>query len=219
MLSPRRDANRDYFLGKDASALVSPTILQFVKERAGACILDLGCGPGGYAARLKALGFHLTGVDTNPEYVSMAKANGVDAVLASGETLPFPDQSFDTVTLIEVLEHLPADLPEMVLSEAKRVARRNVLVTTPDCAMTPDLAIHGFTHEHYLCSDHVQFYELSSLQALLSRHFASVHVDRGDRIYPQRLLPPLARRPLSALYRLGLLETQLYSRLYAEAMV
>ncbi len=217
MLNPRRDANRDYFLGKDAAALVSPAILQFVRERAGVRVLDLGCGPGGCAVRLKDLGFQVTGVDTNPQYVEIARTSGIDARLASGDTLPFPDGSFDTVILIEVIEHLPADVPDLVLREAKRVARRNVLVTTPDCAMTPDLGVHGFTHEHYLSADHVQFYELSSLEALLSRHFSSVRVERGDPLYPHRLLPPLARRPLSALYRLGLLKTKLYSRLYAEA--
>ena len=40
-----------------------------------------------------------------------------------------------------------------------------------------------------------------------------------DPILPHLLLPPIVRRPLSALYRLGILRPSLYSRLFAEARV
>jgi ubiquinone/menaquinone biosynthesis C-methylase UbiE len=45
--------------------------------------------------------------------------------------LPFRDKEFDVVTAIEVIEHLPRATGLQLLREAERVARRRVIVTTP----------------------------------------------------------------------------------------
>jgi len=44
-------------------------------------------------------------------------------------SLPFADDAFDVVTMLEVLEHIPTPVP--ALSEAVRVARRYVLLSAP----------------------------------------------------------------------------------------
>jgi len=118
-----------------------------------------------------------------------------------------------------VLEHVPDDDLEGVLAEIRRVVRRNVLITVPDCEDVMYLQSAGMTHEHFLAADHVQFFTKHRLQALLERFFPAVEIARGDPILPHLLLPPIVRRPLSALYRLGVLRPSLYSRLFAEARV
>lgn len=51
-------------------------------------------------------------------------------VQADAHHLPFKDKRFDTVTLSEILEH-PVN-PIQLLTEAKRLARKRILVTVPD---------------------------------------------------------------------------------------
>jgi hypothetical protein len=46
--------------------------------------------------------------------------------------LPFTDGSFDTVLLIEVVEHLEHERAMALIHEAKRVARKRVIVSTPN---------------------------------------------------------------------------------------
>ncbi|GAB4264406.1 MAG: hypothetical protein Kow0080_03420 [Candidatus Promineifilaceae bacterium] len=80
-------------------------------------VLDVACG-------LKGLSEFIT----QDKYLG-CDLNGGD-VIASIYSLPFPDNSFDTVVLGEVLEHL--DMPLVALSEAGRVSRHRIVVTVPN---------------------------------------------------------------------------------------
>ncbi len=94
-------------------------------------MLDAGCATGEYIQRLGTLGYHCVGEDVNSEYIDMAKQKGLDAHVMDAKHLEFPDKSFDTIILFDVLEHV--DRPEEVLKDARRVARKNVLITVPNC--------------------------------------------------------------------------------------
>ena len=81
-------------------------------------VLDVGCGDGWLAQALpedvEYLGFDYP--------VTLAKGyRGRAAVLGSADRLPFADASFDTVAMLDVLEHLAQ--PAMAVSEARRVLR------------------------------------------------------------------------------------------------
>ena len=90
-----------------------------------------------------------------PDYVERARALGVDApTLYDGVRLPLDDDAVDTVFLLEVLEHL--EDPAALLREARRVARRNVLVTTPNCTQSFGRVPVEFSH--MLDVDHRQFF-------------------------------------------------------------
>jgi len=96
-------------------------------------VLDYGCGNGAFLQRLAARGADCTGVDIDAERVAV----GVPEVrhrltaIQPDEPLPFPNGSFDTVVILEVIEHVRDE--RAVLSELGRVLAPggHLLLTTP----------------------------------------------------------------------------------------
>ena len=70
----------------------------------GASVLDIGCGEGYVLDELAARG--VTGVRASTSSTS-ARNKDYPFRLYDGETLPFPDRSFDLVVLSFVLHHVP----------------------------------------------------------------------------------------------------------------
>lgn len=89
----------------------------------GGRVLDLGCGDGQVAVGLMALRPDLAvqGVD-----VLLRPVTHIPVTLYDGASLPFADDSFDYVTIVDVLHH--TDDPAAVLAEASRVARQGVVI-------------------------------------------------------------------------------------------
>jgi SAM-dependent methyltransferase len=92
-------------------------------------VLDLGCGYGGRTVRYSELGAKsIVGFEVAARFCLQAKqlaeAKGLtnaQFIVAAGESLPFPDKSFDIITSNDVFEHV-ADL-EATLLESVRVLR------------------------------------------------------------------------------------------------
>lgn len=93
-----------------------------------ASALDVGTGSGIFAEAFVGLGLEVTAVDANPEMLLVAAEHvpGAEFRKARAEELPFTDGSFDLVFLGHVLHE--TDHPEQALGEARRVARRRVVV-------------------------------------------------------------------------------------------
>ena len=97
-------------------------------------LLDSGCGQGEWLAFLaEQTHLALTGNDISPVRLDLAKrkANGHDIAFEVGDItqLPYADGSFDQVTALETLEHIPNW--EKAFSEIVRVASKRVVVTVP----------------------------------------------------------------------------------------
>jgi SAM-dependent methyltransferase len=93
-------------------------------------ILDVGGGPGVYAARLAAAGYDVRLVDVHPLHVEQAGAHGTfEAALGDARRLDDPDESVDAVLLLGPLYHLTEREDRLqALSEARRVVRAGGLV-------------------------------------------------------------------------------------------
>ena len=112
----------------------------------GKKILDIGCGKGKWGFLLRTnwwctkngSGYEepelLIGIDLFTPFLRKAKYHKIyeDVVRCSGSFLPFKTNSFDTVIASEVIEHMDKASGELLLAEMERVARRVVIITTPN---------------------------------------------------------------------------------------
>ena len=206
-----RDTENFYL---EMEGALSRLLVNFACEHAGDTILDIGCATGEYCNALKKAGFKCTGVDINREYVKRANEKGIKAYVMNGNNIEFQDNSFDTVLLFEVLEHV-AD-PSSILNEAKRVAKRNILITVPNCTEFFELKKFGLTYEHLLEMDHVNFFTKNDLEELLSKNFSKFKVEEKEPLGLGAInLPWILKYPVLLMHKLKLIKSNIYYRLYA----
>jgi len=134
--------------------------------------LDVGCGTGDFLAILgETTGRACVGVDPHPVSVRVARQRypHLDVTRAGvGTPLPYPDASFSSVSLLDVLEHCPNE--DDLLREVRRVLspRGRLVLTVP--------ARHAFS---WLDPDNVKFHFPRLHRAVYSRRFgADVYRER-----------------------------------------
>ncbi len=108
--------------------LLNPVRTRFVAERvslAGARVLDVGCGGGLLCEALARAGAKVTGIDLAPGMIEVARLHAteqsldIDYQVVAAETLP--GASFDVVTSMEMLEHVPD--PQQMTATLARLVR------------------------------------------------------------------------------------------------
>src|SRR6476469_7563709 len=101
-------------------------------EKTGGRALDVGCGVGQVVGRLKSAGYDAFGVDVSEPNIERARKISSNCQLYDGKTLPFPDQHFDSVGALNVLEHV--EQPEDFLRELVRVTRvgGRLIISSPN---------------------------------------------------------------------------------------
>jgi len=88
---------------------IEQTLARFMADRPGSQrILDVGCGTGFNLARFLRAGHRCWGLDASPEMAWRARQNVPDCPIILGDvrTLPFVNDFFDVVLVIEVLRYL-----------------------------------------------------------------------------------------------------------------
>jgi SAM-dependent methyltransferase len=103
----------------------------------GSSVLEVGSCFGLFALQCAQDGYAVDACDICPGAVErLAHASArlslpLTPRIGDARTLPYPDRSVDTVTLIHLLEHLaPGDVASAI-AEAVRVARRRVVIAVP----------------------------------------------------------------------------------------
>jgi SAM-dependent methyltransferase len=111
-----------------------------ISKFSGVHLLDVGCGNGAYTVAMAELFSHVEAVDIEPTRVEDLQVriaaqrldDRIRVQAMSAASLEFPSRSFDAVTAIEVLEHLPA--LDRSLEEMRRVMKDDgrLFVTVPN---------------------------------------------------------------------------------------
>jgi SAM-dependent methyltransferase len=144
-------------------------------------VLDAGCGSGRLLDELRGYG-QVTGLDLNPDSVEIARGRGhEDVVQGPVEELPWPDETFDLVISLDMVEHTADD--RVALRELHRVTKRGgrFLMTVP--------AYQALWSSHDVFNNHHRRYDRRMMRKLAA--------DTGwtiDRMtyFNSLLLPPAA---------------------------
>jgi len=101
-------------------------------------VLDIGCGDGAFDEIILRIFPQVTlyGIDISHVAVSNAKKKGINAIVldVSNQSLPWNENSFDIVLLLDTIEHLIN--PDFAITEIHRVLKKDgyLLLSTPNLA-------------------------------------------------------------------------------------
>ena len=128
-------------------ALFLRSVQQHIRQGIG---LDYDATPGRLAANLEIQNFHFK------------------------DRFEFPDRTFDNITILAVLEHIPPDQVGILFREFRRILKDDgrVLLTTPTPASKPLLEFLAFKLRIISApeiADHKHYYSRADIHALAGR--------------------------------------------------
>jgi 2-polyprenyl-3-methyl-5-hydroxy-6-metoxy-1,4-benzoquinol methylase len=144
-------------------------VMPVLRRLPGCRLLDIGCGwEASLLAAVEPHVQHAVGIDLKAPRIATPRLTTIAAALA--DELPFPDASFDVVTMLGVLEHLSH--PRAIVEEIARVLRPDgqLVLTVPSPRAKPVLEFLayrvGLVSEAEI-RDHKRYYDRRSLGELL----------------------------------------------------
>jgi ubiquinone/menaquinone biosynthesis C-methylase UbiE len=124
------------------------TFLSWLDLSAGKTVLDVACGAGGPALRIAAkTGTSVTGIDVHEQAIAKGNALGEQRglsqaakfrVVDAAQPLPFPDSTFDAITCIDAINHLP-DRPRVIGEWVRLLKPKGRLLFTDSLIVTGPL--------------------------------------------------------------------------------
>lgn len=161
-------------------------LLSFVLKHVQGRILDVGGGKGAYAFELQKRGFDVTVAEKDPEALQLAAAAGLKVIDMNHAGWEQLTGRYDTVLLLEVLEHID-DYAEF-LAHAFSCAVTRMLLTVPCNDDFKTLFAANLTYNHIAVSDHVNHFTSADLRELFAALPCSFTLERGDYLFPWAFL-------------------------------
>jgi len=133
-------------------------------------VLDIGCGDGFLTNAISAFCQRVIGIDNSLTGISLARDRVDNAkvalLISSASNLPFKDDTFDIITLFEVIEHIPAESVKNTVEEIKRVLKDGgkIIVTTPNSRNLQNI----ICRRRMVSTKHEKEYSQAELLRLLS---------------------------------------------------
>jgi len=101
--------------------------------------LDVGCGDGRISFLLSSEIREIYGIDNQPNPVKMGRLlnkgrKNVKLSIGDACDITFPDNSFDLVLAMDVIEHIPRRFVKKMMEEMVRVCKKggHIIITTPN---------------------------------------------------------------------------------------
>jgi hypothetical protein len=120
---------------------IFPELVVLLRRELKDCesFLELGCGNNS-PVRYFSRNFKSVGVDSFKPYLEKSKKMGIhdEYFLMDVRNLKFKRKSFDAVLALDLIEHLTKSEGEKLLTDMERIARKKVIIFTPN----------GFLEQH-----------------------------------------------------------------------
>jgi 2-polyprenyl-3-methyl-5-hydroxy-6-metoxy-1,4-benzoquinol methylase len=129
-------------------------------------LLDVGCGFGYLLAIAKERGWDTCGVEFNRKRVDfILEKYGIEVFCGELENAGFQTDSFDVVTIVEVLEHIPD--PNLFLREISRIIKKDGIVAI----VTPNVeSFYAKTDPNWWTPYHFYHFSSKTLEAILAKN-------------------------------------------------
>jgi 2-polyprenyl-3-methyl-5-hydroxy-6-metoxy-1,4-benzoquinol methylase len=150
--------------------------------------LDYGCGDGKHLPRFEHHGLprdNIFGNEVSAKRVQRCHDSGWKNVVhvPLNNTVPFADNQFDVVNLMEVIEHIPAAKTDFYLKDMRRIMKNDgiLFVSTPNYPVKRfndffEVVVNRKWKRILDDPTHVTFYTAKSLEQRLRKHFDHVAV-------------------------------------------
>lgn len=149
-------------------------------------VLDIGCGQGYGMRVLSEAGYNVVGVDTDEvamwQYKDMNDGYGIFFQGKVGELKNFPNQSFDYITAVEIIEHLPKEELDACLEEAYLLLQKDGLfiVVMPERRLEIKEYPSGAHFREYKLEE---FLPIASEWFKLVKYFGKSEFDNRSEMY------------------------------------
>ena len=160
--------------------------IKFITELNPESILEIGVGNKTLINYLRQHGLNIKSCDLdkdlNPDFVGDVR------------DLPFKDNEFDVVCAFQIIEHIPWEDVPKALSELKRVAKKNVIISIPFTAVTIEAMIKSSIFMHLFRRWTFGF--LINLEFITRKwKYDGVHYwEMGKKNYPRKKVRNLLRQ-------------------------
>lgn len=154
----------DFFLDQERYRITAAHIPQDARS-----VLDVGCGNGVFVHLLASMEGRFDEIHGTDRSAAALRLVQTAKTPASIDALPFADRSYDIVTSLEVIEHLPTNLYEAGLDNICRVARKYVLLSVPNEEdIEASLIACPACSSRFSPDYHMRSYNAAKMQDLLS---------------------------------------------------
>ena len=170
------------------TAVMAPAIVQFIKKKGllKGNVLDYGCGAGHLLEQMcKQPGVNFYGLDFSADSIDETRKRiGNDhqlkeLVLIDKLPTDFKDEQFDSITLVETIEHLQDEALHETMQELSRILKSNgkLFITTPfNEDLDKNLNFCPFCKTEFHHMQHMQSFNIDSLTALANKYGFNVEL-------------------------------------------
>ena len=137
--------------------IITSLIDRHIATPAGSTILEAGCGTGGNLAMLARYGA-VDALEYDEEAATLSQARGIAHVErgALPDAIGFQDKAYDMIVLLDVLEHVDADIASLAALGRRLKPNSKILLTVP--------AVPWLWSDHDAMHHHKRRYTFDSLR-------------------------------------------------------